>query len=544
MKKLFFLLMVFSKAKGKTYASLFLLLLVTRYSFLPVNSFAQDSLRLLISVIGENQGDYFGVTSGIGDVNDDGYADVAVGVFKTGKVKIYFGGSPMDTIPDIILAPPRRGFGSSVAGAGDVNGDGYRDIILGDPGFGFSRGKCYLYFGGANMDTVPDFEMTGKAERDRLGYVVAGVGDVNEDGYDDFAMSSFNPNGPPSFPGEIFICFGGRLLDSLVDVHIVGDTLDELGWSISKAGDVNGDGFDDVLVGVPRYEENGEARIYFGGVNMDSLPDVTLTGDTPMEVFGRCVAGAGDVNGDGFSDVMVAVQGHEHDLARIFFGGIEMDRMADVRLVGRQEYDFFRFSLSAADDLNHDGFGDVMVGAITGYANIERVYCYLGGTSMDSIPDFYANGEKYGDDFGRYIVSAGDVNGDGYNEVLVGADSYNNFRGKVYLYTTAPNSSVKTLEIGHNSLNFKLFQNYPNPFNIETVIRYRISDSGYPVTLRIYSLSGDEVGRLVDQKQALGNYSIRWDGRNNEGKEVVTGVYFYELRISNLKQVKKLILLR
>jgi len=77
-----------------------------------------------------------------------------------------------------------------------------------------------------------------------------------------------------------------------------------------------------------------------------------------------------------------------------------------------------------------------------------------------------------------------------------------------------------------------------------TVIRYQMSHSGYPVTFRFYNLLGDEVRRLVDQELELGNYSVRWDGRNNEGKEVVTGVYFYELRIGNLKQLKKLILLR
>ena len=147
---------------------------------------------------------------------------------------------------------------------------------------------------------------------------------------------------------------------------------DQFGFSVSTAGDVNGDGYSDIIVGARSNDaggtDAGRAYIYFGGTSIDNIADVIMTGEAAGDQFGISVSTAGDVNGDGYSDVIVGARsndagGSNAGRSYIYFGGTSMDNTADVIMTGEAAFDNFGISVSTAGDVNGDGYSDVIVGA-------------------------------------------------------------------------------------------------------------------------------------------------------------------------------------
>lgn len=207
---------------------------------------------------------------------------------------------------------------------------------------------------------------------------------------------------------------------------------DQFGISVSHAGDINSDGFGDVIIGANGNDSggaiSGRAYIYFGGVVPDTVADVIMTGEAADDNFGFSVSSAGDVNDDGFNDVIVgAPQNDAFSLnnagrAYIYFGGSTMNNVADVILSGLTINDKLGNSVSPAGDMNADGYGDVIVGAFLTGNNAGSAYIYFGGSAPDSTADMTLNGETSNDQFGASVASAGDMNGDGYSDVIIGAN--------------------------------------------------------------------------------------------------------------------------
>jgi len=365
-----------------------------------------DGLEIYLSLSGENSGDQFGISvSGAGDVNGDGYADFMVGAdanddggTSSGKVYLYLGSYPPDAVPDLtFVGEPGDFLGVSVSGAGDVNGDGYSDIIVGahfNSDAGLRAGKACLYLGGPSMDSIPDLVFHGEREKDYFGISVSGAGDLNGDGYDDFVIGAYK-----------------------YDVISGGDTLENV----------------------------GRAYVFFGGVNIDTLPDLVLTGKTEGERFGRAVSGAGDLNGDGYDDLIIGAYGFDYGgsfnvgRAYIFFGGPDMDTLPDLMLVGESAYSYFGWSLAGAGDLNGDGYSDVVVGAYGYSGESGKVYVFYGGSPMDSVPDVQITSSWDSIRFGYSVAGAGDIDNNGYDDLLIGADGDDSGgvdAGKVFVYTS------------------------------------------------------------------------------------------------------------
>lgn len=408
-----------------------------------------------VILTGETIGNLFGcAVFPLGDLNKDGFDDVMVGAWQynstTGSAYVYYGGSTMDSNPDITLTGEVTGnwFGYSVASAGDVNNDGYDDLIMGAYGYNNQIGRVYIYFGGNNIDNNPDVILTGE-EYSFFGASVASAGDVNNDGYDDVIVGASYSN-----VGRAYIYFGGSSMDSNPDVILTGTAKSFFGNSVSSAGDFNKDGFDDVIVGAYKYNtDTGSAYIYFGGSTMDSNPDVILTGTT-SSYFGLSVSYAGDVNRDGYSDVIVGAgkTNSSTGCAYIYYGGSTLDSSPDVTLTGEAINNWFGISVSSAKDMNADGFDDVIVGATGFNSSAGRAYVYLGGNSMDSNPDLILSGEAASNRFGADVSNAGDLNNDGYNDVIVGATGFNSSTGRAYIFygSETLNSSPDAIITGEN----------------------------------------------------------------------------------------------
>ena len=419
--------------------------------------------RVLIAPTGEGPGEQYGnCVADAGDVNGDGYDDVIVGAWTsdaaagdTGSAYVYFGGPGMDDAPDLILHGEgyRDNFGTSVAAAGDVNGDGYGDLIVGAYNSRFTStrtGRAYVFFGGPVPDAVPDLVLVGEGFADHFGISVASAGDVNDDGYSDVVVGAADYHTGDLNPGRAYIYFGGAAPDAGVDLRLTGTSPSgRFGYAVASAGDLNADGFDDVVVGAIESGGTGRAYVFFGGPGLDAIPDRTFNGEAAGDRFGLAVASPGDVNGDGHDDLLVSAYlndagGTDAGRVYVFHGGPGVDTIPDQILTGVVGGEDFGLFVDGAGDLNGDGFTDVIVGAWLSDArgpDTGRAYIYFMGPGADGVADAILTGEAPGDRLGISVSGAGDLNADGVADVIVGAyfnDAGGADAGRAYVVTLGP----------------------------------------------------------------------------------------------------------
>ncbi|MEJ2367990.1 MAG: FG-GAP-like repeat-containing protein, partial [Acidobacteriota bacterium] len=367
-----------------------------------------------------------------GDVNGDGYSDVLVGSYGyaggggTGKVYLYLGSASGLSAGPAWTAVGENGgdyFGYCVATAGDVNGDGYSDVVVGAPHFSGSTGKVYVYLGSASgLPASPSWTMTGEAGGDNFGYSLSTAGDVNGNGYSDVIIGAY---GNTSGPGKVYVYFGGASGLAASPAWTMGGQGggDNFGFTVATAGDVNGDGYADVIIGAPHNAGNtGKAYLYLGGASGPSAsPDWTAAGAATNDYFAQCVATAGDVNGDGYADVIIG-EPYKSDYTGevyLYSGSATGLSSSPSWTAGGGTSSLFGRSVATAGDINGDGYADIIVGVPynSGYASGGAVI-YLGGPSGPSA-SYGLSGDSQQSQFGWSVATAGDVNGDGLSDVII-----------------------------------------------------------------------------------------------------------------------------
>jgi len=375
------------------------------------------------------------LVAGAGDVNADGYDDFAIGAAEADPGGLTSAGSAfIYSGLDGSLLYQKNGavagdnFGRQVAGAGNVNGDGYADFIVGaplaDPNDSSSAGSVYVYSG---LDGSLLFQKNGA----RAGDIMGGgrkAGNVNGDGRDDFIIAAplADPNDSSS-AGSVYVYSGldGSLIYQKNGTH-PGDQLGGL-QGLGRGGDVNKDGRDDFILGAPTADPGGftsaGSAFVYSGLTGSLL--YQKNGDTASQELGNAVAADGDANGDGNADFIVGANRRKVsgvlNVGSVFvYSGLDGSLL--YQKDGSAASDIFGFSVAWAGDVNADGKDDFIIGANManpgGINDAGSVFIYSGS---DGSLLFQIDGDNISDRLGSSVAGAGDVNGDGRDDIIVAA---------------------------------------------------------------------------------------------------------------------------
>ena len=467
-----------------------------------------------VVIYGENPGDLSGRSvSSAGDINNNGFNDLLIGTRRgdgpgdrpgAGQAYVVFGGPDIGPVIDLRDLDGTNGFaiygidpgdyiGRTLSNAGDLNGDGFDDIVIasrfadGPDDDREGAGATYVIFGGPESDFGPSIDLRnldgtngltlfGREAGDMSGRDVH-AGDINGNGYDDLIIGANMADGPENNrenAGETYVVFGGpnfaangdidlRDLDGTNGFTIYGREEGDLsGRSPRVAGDVNGNGYNDIIIGAPQADDEvdndddtavGETYLIYGGANfgesfdlndLDVTNGVIISGINAGDLSGRSVSNAGDINGDGYDDIIIGAQGANDETGEsyVIFGGPNLPARIELSTLGTNGFTISGVvpgglsgrSVSNAGDINGDGYDDLIINAslapgINGESEAGQSYVLFGGPTfgefldlneLDGSNGFTLYGIGEGDRTGR-SVSAGDVNGDGFDDILVGA---------------------------------------------------------------------------------------------------------------------------
>ncbi|MCK4272023.1 FG-GAP repeat protein, partial [bacterium] len=373
----------------------------------------------LFMAVGDSAGSKLGYqVAGLGDQNGDGFDDILTSAPGDRKAFIYFGGNPMDTIPDVVFSKENEElFGYRLCNLGDINGDSYTDFGIA------SLDLMRIYWGGVELDTLADLILPpGRT---------CAAGDINKDGYGDILQSFRDWQ---SYRGKASLYLGGAEPDSISDWSAVGDfTWYHFGYNITGNGDLNGDGYDDIAIGGYRQGNRGiypYIKYFYGGIEMDTIPAFVMDSfEQPLDISSH--AAFINVNGDSFSDL--CADSHIDTSALLFHGPILPEVVPDLILHGSSLSGKI-WEISEAGDINNDGYPDIITGNYDGWNSLGEVLVFLGGPYMDGLFDIGFTGfDGPYKGAGRSVGKAGDVNGDGVDDILFGAwrDYGDNKEGRV-----------------------------------------------------------------------------------------------------------------
>lgn len=409
--------------------------------------------------------------AGAGDINADGFGDVLVGAPfydqgepDEGAALVYLGTAQgISTVPTIIQGNQADAhLGTSLATAGDINGDNFSDIVIGTPHYDklyTDQGLASIYLGSpAGINSNTPITIAGQQTEEEFGRAVACAGDVNGDSFADIMVAGRTKGKNPLNEGVVMLYHGFQagINKKPGSVFRSNQANAYLGQSLASAGDIDGDGFSDIVIGAHLFDKGqnneGAALVWHGSASgPDTVTATTLHSAQSESAFGYAVSGAGDIDGDGYDDIIVGAphydNGQPEEGAAFIFRGTPngISPIPSAMLEADQADAGFGTSVSSAGDVNGDGLGDIIIGAMH-YDNGEdeegAAFVYLGSPAGISPTPIKLESNKPGAWFGCAVAHAGDLDDDGFSEIVIGAMNYSNGQseeGALYLFPGSPN---------------------------------------------------------------------------------------------------------
>ncbi len=501
------------------------ILLIIIFLVPAVNIYCENNFEELLYLEGDFNGEKFGKYTAALDFNGDGYDDLAVaspnyydGVNEnTGRISIYFGGETFDDIADLVINGyyPSSSIGINISNLGDMNNDGKEDL-----GFTqhpeISNVGAYILFGNTENNTSADFSYIFPPYEYNNWLFIHGLGDMNNDGYDDAGISIDKL----VFESEFYIIYGSNN-ELLADLF---GAFGEYGRpGLAGVGDVNNDNYDDFCLGyhLSRDPEINTNILYYGGEVIDTTNTVTLYEFTGLTNTNIGLA-AGNINGDEYAD-FVGDFGALY--VHVWLGSDNITNQYDLELndtLGGSNGKGFDYG-----DLNNDGYDDMVFG-MPGYAwDDGRAFLFLGGEDPNSTIDFEFEPTGVGRRFGS-SVSIGNFNGDEFDDIAIsGPESIlQTHPGYVYIYSG--NADLEDyVSTDENELPKKCnieFKAYPNPFN--PTIAFEIKAEGYKnLQIEIFNVKGQKVTDIALPNVSKSNQlTSNWNA-----SEYASGIYYCKL---------------
>lgn len=450
-----------------------------------------------MTIFGANSNEYAGFSVASGDVNGDGLDDVIIGAFRAngpdnqrkfaGRVYVVFGPADIYGMVDlasqanvVIYGADAYDYAGSAVASGDVNGDGYDDIIIaaewadGPDNRRIECGEIHVVFGSgsiaSNIDlrTQADVVMYGVDICDQAGTSLA-TGDVNGDGQDDIIIGAewadgLGPGHRREDAGEVYVVLGSDSLPSTIELFgqaakiIYGEEKGDHSGNSVACGDLNGDGYGDIIVGAMWADGPQNQRFQAGGAyvvlssksfdsrmcDLRTQADLTIFGADTQDRTGMSIT-SGDVNGDGYDDLLVGagyaggpnngrawagevhvVLGSDSIFNPVYLKSVDLRKQADFTIYGADRGNRAGTSV-ASGDVNDDGCDDIIAGASLAQSKAGEASVVMGSPDIAGTLDLASGdaliirGTDAGDQAGVSVAS-GDVNGDGYDDIIVGAN--------------------------------------------------------------------------------------------------------------------------
>jgi hypothetical protein len=511
------------------------------------------------SVEGDQTDCRYGTVARAGDVNGDGWDDVLVGSYRyslpepyEGVVFVYHGGPlGLSATPACTLQvdQPNAKFGDKLSTAGDVNGDGYDDVTVGAAEWSHPEsleGAAFLFLGGpGGLSTTPAWTAEMNQAGAQFGANVATAGDVNGDGFDDVVVGSWFWDHGETDEGGAFVYLGSAtgLAATPAWTGESNSAAAIYGYRANTAGDLNGDGYDDLTVGARRYSGDGVTRegrayVYLGGPSgLAATAAWTFDGNRANAEVGNTVGAAGDVNGDGYADLVVGAfrwDGPEVDEGKAFLfagGPAGPATTPSWSYEGNAADDYFGYHCVGAGDVNGDGYDDVLIGAAQHDAgalvNAGAAHLFLGGPGgLSPVPDWSREGDQDGEQFGNSIAGPGDVDGDGFDDIMMAGLYRDNAwvdSGRAWLLYGCPDGPAAVGPRGGGG--GVAFSAAPNPASEDVTLRFTLARA-QAIRIDLLDLRGRRVRALAAGERPAGSHEVEWSCAG-----LAPGIYFARLRL-------------